>query len=77
LNWNTAQMGVLEAINNPAGHVIPMFALRYPMVLFGHTETLVPYLAVSAPLIAFGYLIWHWGWSQRRQPLASRAYRAT
>jgi hypothetical protein len=60
VNWNTAQVWVLEAINNPAGHVIPIFALRYPMALFGRTETLVPYLYVSAPLIALGYLIWQW-----------------
>jgi hypothetical protein len=30
-------------------------------------------ISVSAPLIAFGYLIWHWRWSHRRQPLASLA----
>jgi hypothetical protein len=58
VNWNTAQLWVLEAVNNPAGQVIPIFALRYPMALFSHTETLVPYLYVSAPLIALGYLIW-------------------
>jgi hypothetical protein len=28
------------------------------MALVGHTETLVPYLCISAPLIAIGYLIW-------------------
>ena len=60
LNWNTAQMWVLEALNNAAGQVIPVFAVRYPMALFGRTETLVPYLSVSAPLIALGYLIWQW-----------------
>jgi hypothetical protein len=49
---------------NAAGQVIPIFAARYPMALYGHTETLVPYLYVSAPLIAFGYLIWQW---RRRQ----------
>jgi hypothetical protein len=65
VNWNTAQVWVLEAVNNPAGHVIPIFALRYPMALFGRTETLVPYLYVSAPLIAFGYLIWQWRRSQK------------
>jgi hypothetical protein len=65
VNWNTAQMWVLEAINNPAGQVIPLFAIRYPMALFAHTETLVPYLYISAPLIALGYLIWQWRWSPR------------
>jgi hypothetical protein len=58
VNWNTAQLWVLEAINNPSGQVIPIFALRYPMALIGHTETRVPYLCISAPLIALGYLIW-------------------
>jgi hypothetical protein len=70
VNWNTAQVWVLEAIYNPAGQVIPIFALRYPMALFAYTETRVPYLYVSAPLIALGYLIWQWRWSQRTQPLA-------
>jgi hypothetical protein len=65
VNWNTAQVWVLEAINNPTGYVIPIFALRYPMALFAYTETRVPYLYVSAPLIALGYLIWQWRWSQR------------
>ena len=58
VNWNTAQLWVLEAISKPAGSFIPIFALRYPMALFGYTETRVPYLYVSAPLIALGYLIW-------------------
>ncbi len=71
LNWNTAQIVVLEAVSNATGYVIPIFALRYPMALFSYTETGAPYLYVSAPLIAFGYLIWHWRWSQRRQALAS------
>jgi hypothetical protein len=65
VNWNTAQVWVLEAISNPAGQVIPIFALRYPMALFAYTEMGVPYLYVSAPLIAFGYLIWQLRWSQR------------
>jgi hypothetical protein len=65
VNWNTAQVWVLEAINNPTGHVIPIFTLRYPMALFGYTETRIPYLYVSAPLIALGYLIWQRRWSQR------------
>ena len=76
VNWNTAQVWVLETINNPAGHFIPIFALRYPIVLFGYTETRVPYLYVSAPLVALGYLIWHWTWSQRSQPLVSHEDRA-
>jgi hypothetical protein len=75
VNWNTAQVWVMEAISNQAGLVIPIFAFRYPMALFSYTETRVPYLYVSAPLIAFGYLIWHW--SQGRQPRPSRANRAT
>jgi hypothetical protein len=65
VNWNTAQVWVLEAVSNPAGQVIPIFAIRYPMALFGATETLVPYLYVSAPLIALGYLIWQWRRSQK------------
>jgi hypothetical protein len=65
VNWNTAELWVLEAISNPTGHVIPIFALRYPMALFGYTETRVPYLYVSAPLIALGYLIWQRSWSHR------------
>jgi len=75
VNWNTAQVWVMEAYSNQAGQVIPIFAFRYPMAFFSHTETRVPYFYVSAPLIAFGYLIWHW-W-RRRQPLASRADHAT
>jgi hypothetical protein len=75
VNWNTAQIWVMEAISNSAGQVIPVFALRYPMALFGHNEIRVTYLYVSLPLIAFGYLVWHW--SQRRRPLASRAHPAS
>jgi hypothetical protein len=60
VNWNTAELRVLEAISAPAADAIPIFAFRYPMALVGHTETLVPYLYISAPLIAFGYLIWQW-----------------
>jgi hypothetical protein len=63
VNWNTAQIWVLEAIGNSTSQSIPIFAIRYPMALVGHTETLVPYLCISAPLIALGYLIW-----QRRSP---------
>jgi hypothetical protein len=65
VNWNTAQVWVLEAISNSAGQFIPIFAGRYPMALFAYTETRVPYLYVSAPLIALGYLIWQRRWSQR------------
>jgi hypothetical protein len=75
LNWNTAHVWVLEAVNNPAGAAIPIIAFRYPMTMFGRTETLVPYLYVSAPLIALGYLIWYWGWTRRR-PLASPSNQA-
>jgi hypothetical protein len=58
VNWNTAQVWILEAVSNPSGQVVPIFAFRYPMAWLGHSETLVPYFYVSAPLIAFGYLIW-------------------
>jgi hypothetical protein len=75
VNWNTGQLGVLEAISNTAGQVIPVLAVRYPMALFSSTETGVPYLYVSAPLIAFGYLIWHWRRPQNAQPLAAGADR--
>jgi hypothetical protein len=61
--WNTAQTWVLEASSNSTSQTIPIFAIGYPMALFGHTETLVPSLCISAPLIALGYLIW-----QRRSP---------
>jgi hypothetical protein len=71
VNWNTAQIWVLEAKGNSAGQVIPVLAFRHPMALYGYTETLVPYLYVSAPLIAFGYLIWQWRWGQGRQKLVS------
>ena len=76
VNWNTATVWVLEAASNSAGEVIPIFAFRYPMTLFGHTEIGATYFYVSAPLIAFGYLIWHGRWSQGRQPLASSADQA-
>jgi hypothetical protein len=75
LNWNTAELWVLEAINNPAGSAIPLLAFRYPMALFGSTEFRAPFLYVSAPLIAVFYLIWHWRSSQGRALLA-RAERA-
>jgi len=65
VNWNTAQLWVMEAVSNSAGQVIPIFAFRYPMALFAGTETGVPYLYVSAPLIAVGYLIWQ---RRRRRP---------
>jgi hypothetical protein len=68
VNWNTAQLWVLEAVSNPAGSFIPIFSLRYPMALFAQTETRAPYLYISAPLIALGYLIW-----QRRWKRAPRA----
>jgi hypothetical protein len=72
VNWNTAQLWVLGAVSNPAGQTIPIFDLRYPMALFGYTETRSPYLYISAPLIALGYLIW-----QRRRnrsgPMARQA----
>ena len=70
VNWNTAQIWVIEAVSNSAGEVIPIFAFRYPMAMFGHTEIHAVYLYVSAPLIALGYLCWHW--SQRRRLLAPR-----
>ena len=73
VNWTTAQMWVLETANNSAVHFVPVLAFRYPMALFAYTEYGTPFLYVSAPLIAFGYLIWHWARSQRRAPLASLA----
>jgi len=73
LNWNTAQIWVLEAFSNSAGQSIPVLAFRYPMALHGYTELRVPYLYVSLPLIALGYLIWQWRSSHRRPLLASRA----
>jgi len=45
--------------NNSAEYVIPVFLPPYPMALFASTETPVSYLYISAPLIAFGYLIWN------------------
>jgi len=72
VNWNTAQIWVIEAVSNSAGEVIPIFAFRYPMAMYGQTEIHVVYLYVSAPLIALGYLFWHW-WQGRRPmvPLVS------
>jgi hypothetical protein len=72
VNWNTAQIWVLEAASNAVGQVIPVVAIRYPMALFAKTETLVPYLDISAPLIALGYLIWQLR-PPRTAPLASQA----
>lgn len=65
VNWNTAQIWVLEATSNAAGQVIPIFAFRYPMALFAYTETSVTYIYISAPLIALGYLIWQRRSSQK------------
>jgi len=77
VNWNTAQVWVLEAISNSAGYSVPIFAFRYPMALFGYTETHALFLYVSAPLIALGYLIWHWRWSQRRHSVGLDVGQAT
>jgi hypothetical protein len=77
LNWNTAHVWIMEAVSNQAGFAVPILAFRYPMALFGRTETLVPYLYVSAPLIALGYLIWYWGWARRQTPLPSPADQAS
>lgn len=65
VNWNTGQLWVMEAAVNSSGMTIPFFAVRYPMALFGSNETLVPYIYVSAPLIAVGYLLWYWGWQKK------------
>jgi len=70
MNWITAQIWLMEA---NGGRIVRVFALRYPMALFAHTELRAPFLYVSAPLIAFGYLIWHWVSSRRPRPLASGA----
>jgi hypothetical protein len=75
MNWNTAHTWVLEAVSNAAGFSVPIFALRYPMAMFSRTETLAPYLCISAPLIALGYLVWYFGWL-RRPPLSSPADQA-
>ena len=71
VNWNTAQIWVLEAISNSAGDSIPILAFRYPMALFARTEVSAVYLYISAPLVALGYLIWYW--SQRRRTPAPQA----
>lgn len=70
MNWITAQIWIIEA---NGGHIIPIFAIRYPMALFAYTEMRAPFLYISAPLIAFGYLIWHWGSSRPPRPFASGA----
>jgi hypothetical protein len=70
MNWNTGYVWVLEATSNAAGSKIPLFAVRYPMTLFAHTETYVPYLYISAPLFALGYLIWQF---RRRKPEVASA----
>jgi hypothetical protein len=64
VNWNTAQVWVLEATSNSAGYVVPIIAIRYPMALFAHTELGATYFYVAAPLIAIGYLIWQRGWKR-------------
>ena len=73
VNWNTGHIWMLEAISNSAGQTIPILAFRYPMALYGFTELRVPYLYISGPLIALGYLIWQLRQSHKRQPLASSA----
>jgi hypothetical protein len=65
VNWNTGQMWVLEAGINSAVTFIPVVAFRYPMALFSRTEVLAPFLYISAPLIALGYLIWQFVWSKK------------
>jgi hypothetical protein len=77
MNWNTAHVWVLEAVSNAAGQSFPLVAFHYPMVMVGSTEFRVPYLYISAPLIAFGYVIWHFGWARRRPPVEARADQAT
>jgi hypothetical protein len=73
VNWNTAGIWCMEAVSNAAGQAIPILAFRYPMALFAHTDMRVTYLYVSVPLIAFGYLIWHW-WQRRRAAGVARAF---
>lgn len=68
MNWNTAHVWMLEATSNAAGSTVPLVSLRYPMALFGRTETYVPYLYISAPLIAAGYLLWQ---LRRSRPAAA------
>jgi hypothetical protein len=70
MNWNTAQSWILEAMTGPSGFSFPIFAIRIPMASFGNTETGAPYLYISAPLIAVGYLIWR---CFRHAPPALRA----
>jgi hypothetical protein len=60
MNWNSAQIFILEAVSNQAGTITPIFSIRYPMALFGHTPTGAPYLCISAPLLAVAYLVWAW-----------------
>ena len=60
VNWNTAAISVLEAQTRNGVSFVPFFAARYPMAWLGYNEMLVPLVYVSAPLIAFGYLIWYW-----------------
>ncbi|GLH78327.1 hypothetical protein SSBR45G_32360 [Bradyrhizobium sp. SSBR45G] len=72
MNWSTAQTWVMEATSNPAGNVVPVVAFRWPMALFGYAATGAPFLYISAPLIAFGYLIWSWSSSRRRPSLADQ-----
>jgi hypothetical protein len=60
MNWVTAQVFILGAISNSAGFTVPIFAIRYPMAMFDYTETGAPFLYISVPLIAIGYL-WRMG----------------
>jgi len=71
VNWNTAQTFIVEAVSNSAGYTIPLFAVRYPMTVVGHTETGAPFLCISLPLIAIAYLIWQWTRGRPARPQAS------
>ena len=62
MNWNNAAFLILGGPGKNNGvSFYPILSGRFPMVwfeMFGGTEMGAPFLYLSAPLIAFGYLIW-------------------
>ena len=62
MNWSNAAFWTFGgSVTRGAATFYPIFSARFPMAwfgMFGGTEFSVPYLYMSAPLIAIGYLIW-------------------
>jgi hypothetical protein len=62
MNWNNAAFWIFGgSVSRGAATFYPILSARFPMAwfgMFGGTEFHTPYLYISAPLIAIGYLIW-------------------